>query len=137
STILPISVSSRYPLQFVKGALDLPLHVLIREKRALPRVVELALIGRPLGAHPGRPFRHVARLGGVQPEAEAVADPPVRREHARDQGFLAGGEAHRVHVYLVRRFQRRFLFSRRRIGWSNTSATERPLLPDANSASLS
>lgn len=54
-----------------------------------------------LGALPARargPFRHVPRLGAVQPEAEAIADFAFSRQHTRDQGLLAGGKAQRLYV---------------------------------------
>jgi hypothetical protein len=40
----------------------------------------------------------VARFRGVEPEAEAEADRPVRRQHTGYQRFLSGLEAHRMHV---------------------------------------
>ena len=61
-------------------------------------MVELALVGRALGAHAGGSFRHVPRLGGVEAEAEAVADLAVFGVDARDERLFAGGEAHRLHV---------------------------------------
>jgi hypothetical protein len=44
------------------------------------------------------PLRHVARLGGVEPEAEAVAGLSFFRQHARDERLLASLQAHGVHV---------------------------------------
>jgi hypothetical protein len=65
-------------------------------------MVELALVGGPLGAHARRPFRHVAGLGRIQPEAEAIAFAPVGREDARDERFLACREPHGMDVNEVR-----------------------------------
>jgi len=44
------------------------------------------------------PLGHVARLGGVEPEAEAVAGFSILRQHARDERFLAGSQAYGMHV---------------------------------------
>ena len=44
------------------------------------------------------PLGHVARLGGVEPQAEAVTHFPVFGEHARHEYLLASGDAHRLHV---------------------------------------
>jgi hypothetical protein len=48
--------------------------------------------------HSGIPLRYVARLGGVEPEAEAIADLSLLRHHAGDERLLAGLQAHGMHV---------------------------------------
>src|SRR5882762_1593846 len=65
-------------------------------------MVELALVRRALGAQARGPFGHVARLGGVDAEAEAVTHASLGRDHARDEHLLAGGDAHGVHVDVER-----------------------------------
>ncbi|HVJ23342.1 MAG TPA: hypothetical protein VM756_05330 [Burkholderiales bacterium] len=40
----------------------------------------------------------MARLGGIEPEAEAEAQLSVLGEYARDQRLLSCLEAHRVHM---------------------------------------
>jgi hypothetical protein len=44
------------------------------------------------------PLGHVARLGGVEPEAEAEAGFAVLGEYPRDERLLPGGKAHRLDV---------------------------------------
>jgi hypothetical protein len=53
---------------------------------------------RPFGARPRMPLGHVARLGGVEPEAEAEADRAVVGEHSRDERLVAALQPHRVNV---------------------------------------
>jgi len=61
-------------------------------------MIEHGLVARPLLPGPGMPFGHVARLGGVEPEAEAVAGLSLLRHHAGDERLLASLQAHGVHV---------------------------------------
>jgi hypothetical protein len=44
------------------------------------------------------PLGHVARLGGVEPEAETEAGLSVLGEHARDERFVAALQPHGMHV---------------------------------------
>src|SRR5262249_24948894 len=91
------------------------------------RVVELALVRWALGANPCRPLRHVPRLGGVETEAEAIADLAVLRHDARDERFLASGEAQRLHV--AERYRNGVSPLRRTRPWSS-----RPRVCSQNSA---
>jgi len=61
-------------------------------------VAEQRLDARPLASHAGMPLGHVARLGGVEPEAEAIPHLAVLRHHSRDESFLAALQPHGVDV---------------------------------------
>jgi len=61
-------------------------------------MTEHRLVRRALGACAGVPFGHLARLGGVEAKAEAVAHVAILGLHARDQRLLPALEPHRMHV---------------------------------------
>jgi hypothetical protein len=61
-------------------------------------VAEHRLDARLFRAGARVPFRHLARRGRVQREAEAKARSAVLREHPRDERLVAAFQPDRMHV---------------------------------------
>jgi hypothetical protein len=61
-------------------------------------MTEQRLAARALAAQACMPLGHMARLRGVELEAEAVPHLPFLRQYSRDKRFLARLQAHGVHV---------------------------------------
>jgi hypothetical protein len=61
-------------------------------------MTEHRLAARALASRPGMPLGHVARLRGIELEAEAVSQLSFLREHSRDERLLPRLQAHGVHV---------------------------------------
>jgi hypothetical protein len=61
-------------------------------------VAQHGLEPRALARYAGMPLRHVARVRGVELEAEAVADLALLRQHSCDERLLARLQAHGMHM---------------------------------------
>src|SRR3954469_18655956 len=110
-------MSASYPANVRKGRLRIPVDFFARKPGAFPRMVELALVGRALGADARCPFRHVPRLGGVEAQAEAVADAAVQGDDAGDERLLSGRQAQGMDMNVMpRRHGVNIRFSRASLG---------------------